>query len=206
MAPIKRVRRSTSATRPPVQVREQAYTSRVSVCTQGGPFLGVSTPTVKRRAEKMLMELGLSDAELSIALVNDAAIQTLNRDYRSKNKPTDVLAFAMEEGPKVPAPKGATETRVLGDVIISIDTAENQARKRKRPLLTEVTMLLAHGLLHLLGYDHQTDEEEAEMKAKTRTLEKAAEARSAPRTAVSDFAHKKRRLSGVSSLRRRTDA
>lgn len=122
----------------------------------------------------MLAALELSGAELSVALVDDGAIRELNRDYRHKDKPTDVLAFAMEEGAPSPAPQGA---RMLGDVIVSIETAARQARKRRRPLLDELTMLLAHGLLHLLGYDHQTDAEEREMTAKTRELESAAKAR-----------------------------
>ena len=149
--------------------------SLVRVCTRGGPFAGVSASTVKRRADKMLASLGLAGAELSIALVDDATIHTLNRDYRSKDKPTDVLAFAMEEGE--PSPQGQ-DVRVLGDVIVSVDTALRQANRRRRPLLDEITMLLAHGLLHLLGYDHQTDEEEREMVTKTRELERAAAARS----------------------------
>ena len=152
------------------------------MCTRGGPFAGVTTATVKRRADKMLAHLGLDGAELSVALVDDATIHALNRDYRSKDKPTDVLAFAMEEGEPTPQVKGARGSRrsvprVLGDVIVSIDTASRQASKRRRPLLDEVTMLLAHGLLHLLGYDHQTDDEEREMVAKTRELEGAAAAR-----------------------------
>ncbi|MBK8254063.1 MAG: rRNA maturation RNase YbeY [Polyangiaceae bacterium] len=150
------------------------YASVVTVCTRGGPFAGIATGTVKARAHKMLAELKLHRAELSVALVNDAAIHELNRDYRSKNKPTDVLAFAMEEGEPSPQNPGL---RLLGDVIISVDTARRQAKARRRSLLAEVTMLLAHGLLHLLGFDHQTDAEEREMLAKTRVLEQAAEAR-----------------------------
>jgi probable rRNA maturation factor len=148
--------------------------SLVRVCTRGGPFSGISAATVKRRADKMLAWLDLAGAELSIALVDDATIHELNRSFRSKDKPTDVLAFAMEEGEPSPRGRGA---RLLGDVIVSIDTASRQARARRRPLLDEVTMLLAHGLLHLLGHDHQTDEEEREMLAKTRQLEDAAAAR-----------------------------
>lgn len=144
------------------------------VCTRGGPFAGIATGTVRGRALKMLEHLGLDGTELSVALVDDAAIHELNRDYRGKDKPTDVLAFAMEEGMAAPDNDGA---RVLGDVIISIDTAAKQAAKRRLPLLIEVTMLLAHGLLHLLGYDHQTDEEEREMSAKTQELLSAANAR-----------------------------
>ena len=174
----------------------RVYTSDVRVCTQGGPFEGIAKGTVKRRAEKMLALLALGDVELSVALVDDAAIHALNRDYRGKDKPTDVLAFAMEEGEPTPPPppeakgrkgsgaggRGAARSapRVLGDVIVSIDTARKQAGRRRRPLLDEVTMLLAHGLLHLLGYDHETDEEEREMKAETAKLERAAGARATP--------------------------
>ncbi len=158
--------------------------SRVRVCTQGGPFAGVSTATMKRRADKMLAALRLTGAELSVALVDDATIHALNKDYRHKDKPTDVLAFAMEEGEPTPAVKRGKgdppPVRVLGDVIVSIDTAAKQARQRRRPLLDELTMLLAHGLLHLLGYDHQNDAEEQEMVAKTRELESAATLRGRP--------------------------
>lgn len=170
----RRSRRAEAGAGPRGAARADVYTSRVAVCTRGGPFDGVSTATVKRRADKMLASLGLGGAEVSIALVDDATIHELNRDYRDKDKPTDVLAFAMEEGEPAPAAGGP---RLLGDVIVSVDTAAKQARKRRRPLLDEITMLLAHGLLHLLGYDHQTDEEEREMLAKTRELESAAAAR-----------------------------
>lgn len=144
----------------------------VQVTTRGGPFEGVSAAVVKRRAEKMLAALDLPSVELSVALVDDATIHELNRSYRHKNKPTDVLAFAMQED--------ASKLRdgdLLGDVIVSIETARRQAEERKRPLLDELTMLLAHGLLHLVGYDHRTDAEERVMVAKTNELEVKAQAR-----------------------------
>lgn len=143
----------------------------VEITTRGGPFAGVSASVIRGRAEKMLRHLGLAEVELSIALVDDATIHELNRDYRKKDKPTDVLAFPLSE------PVPAKPTGLLGDVILSIDTARKQAKKHRRPLLGELTMLLAHGLLHLLGHDHQTDAEEREMTARTRELEAAAAAR-----------------------------
>lgn len=146
----------------------------VSVTTQGGPFPGASAATMRRRAEKMLAHLELRGVELSVALVSDAIIHELNRSYRRKDKPTDVLAFALEEGEQLAA---AGARRMLGDVILSVDTARRQAEERKRPLLDELTMLLAHGLLHLLGYDHQTDKQEREMTALTRELEAASSSR-----------------------------
>lgn len=143
----------------------------VKVTTRGGPFAGVSAAVIRGRAEKMLRHLGLAQVELSVALVDDATIHELNRDYRKKDKPTDVLAFPLQE----PVPK--KPTGLLGDVILSIDTARKQAKKHRRTLLAELTMLMAHGLLHLLGYDHQTDAEEREMTARTRELEAAAASR-----------------------------
>ena len=120
----------------------------------------------------MLRHLQLDGVELSVALVDDATIAELNCSYRQIDRPTDVLAFAMEEGEQLSG--GDHELRVLGDVIISVPTARRQAKRHKRPLLAELTMLLAHGLLHLLGYDHAKRREEREMKALTSELEAAA--------------------------------
>jgi probable rRNA maturation factor len=123
------------------------------------------------RGEAMLESLGLGDAELSILLCDDATIRGLNRRYRKKNEATDVLAFPMQEGPG-PAPHPG----LLGDVVISLPTATRQAAEHDRPIIQEVTFLLAHGLLHLLGYDHATGREEREMKARTEDLLAAVEA------------------------------
>lgn len=165
----------------------------VSVSTRGGPFEGVSAAGVRRRAEKMLDYLGIRGVELSIGLVDDAAIHALNRSFRKKDKPTDVLAFPMlEELPETPGrkPKRGRKkgpaigelTGLLGDVIISIETAERQAQENNRPLTSELTMLLAHGLLHLVGFDHLTDAEERAMTEATRDLEEAAAARAIAKT------------------------
>jgi probable rRNA maturation factor len=163
---------------------------RVLIQTRGGPFEGVSAAVIRARGGKMLEHLALEDVELSVSLVDDATIHELNRDYRKKDKPTDVLAFPLE------APGEQSEgSALLGDVIVSIDTARRQAQARLRPLLDEVTMLLAHGLLHLLGHDHRTDAEERAMTARTRELEVAAAARAgrspAPKRARKGAAKKK---------------
>ena len=150
------------------------------VTTRGGPFAGASTAVIRRRAAKMLEHLDLQNVELSVALVGDAAIQELNRTYRHIDKPTDVLSFPLHERPAGWKPKGARGAEIgagfpfegpIGDVILSIDTARRQAEGAGRPLLDELTMLLAHGLLHLLGYDHRTNAEDREMTARTRELE-----------------------------------
>ena len=118
----------------------------------------VRASEIVSRAEIMLTHLKEGQSEVSI-------LHSLNRDYRKKDKPTDVLAFAMREG-KFAQHAG----NMLGDVIISLETAARQANERKIGLLDEVTMLLAHGLLHLLGWDHQTDKEERAMTKKTNQL------------------------------------
>ena len=121
----------------------------------------------------MLVELELEHAELSVLLTNDAQIHALNLEHREKDKPTDVLSFPLDEGGG--ADGFVSGTRVLGDVVISLDTAARQARGRKRELLPEVRFLLAHGLLHLLGFDHGNPAEKREMDAMTRRLVRAVE-------------------------------
>jgi probable rRNA maturation factor len=103
--------------------------------------------------------------EVGVALVDDITIRDLNRTWRRKDKPTDVLAFPIVQPPGPCAAAGQ-----LGDVIISVPTARRQARAHRRPLLDEVTMLLAHGLLHLCGFDHRTDAAERHMDAHTGVL------------------------------------
>lgn len=118
----------------------------------------------------MLAALDLADAELSVLLTDDARIQVLNREHRGKDRPTDVLSFPMDED------EAHGETRVLGDVVISLDTADRQAKGRKRELVFEVRFLLAHGILHLLGHDHATTAQKKKMDAAARRLVKAATA------------------------------
>ncbi len=137
----------------------------------------IRTAEVRTRADRMLIALRMPDAELSILLCDDATIHELNRDYRNKDRPTDVLAFAMREGEG-----GELHPSLLGDVVISIETARRQAREHGRSIAAEVTQLLAHGLLHLLGYDHRTDEEDRVMRARTDVLFAAATARGVERS------------------------
>jgi probable rRNA maturation factor len=124
------------------------------------------------RAEVMLDALGMPGAELSILLCDDETIRGLNRRYRKKNKATDVLAFPMNEGAGGASPHHG----LLGDVVISLPTATHQAADHDRPIIEEVTFLLAHGLLHLVGYDHGTRREERRMDGRTAELLAAVEA------------------------------
>ncbi|HEX3851113.1 MAG TPA: rRNA maturation RNase YbeY [Polyangiaceae bacterium] len=140
----------------------------------GSPALLPSA--IRRIADAMLAVLELGDAELSVLLTNDTEIHALNLRHRHKDKPTDVLSFPLDEGGG--ADGRVSGTRVLGDVVISLDTAARQARGRKRELLPEVRFLLAHGILHLLGYDHGNPREKREMDALTRRLVRAVSEKS----------------------------
>lgn len=100
--------------------------------------------------------------EVALSLVGDESMRFLNREYRGKDATTDVLAFAQREGPAARIHPG-----LLGDLVISVDTAREQA---KRGLHAELLHLAAHGLCHLLGYDHRTDDEERVMNARVRAL------------------------------------
>ena len=144
----------------------------VLISRQAVPASPIGSVGLARRAERMLQALGLSDSELSIVVCDDATIHALNRTHRRRNKPTDVLAFALREGKPLPGAEA-----MLGDVVISLDTAQRQADERGHSLWTEVTTLLAHGLLHLIGYDHRTDAEERRMNARADILVSAATAR-----------------------------
>ena len=138
---------------------------RVVVETRLGK--GITREEIEDRLSKMIRNLKLEDAELSVLLTGDDQIQELNRVYRKKNKPTDVLAFPQDDH-GAESPHGVP--RLLGDVIVSIPTARAQARTANRAVIDEVTMLLAHGLLHLLGWDHDTDRKERAMTRETDRL------------------------------------
>ncbi|UEX91085.1 rRNA maturation RNase YbeY [Staphylococcus ratti] len=101
------------------------------------------------------------DAELSVSFVDKAEIQAINRDYRDKDKVTDVISFAFEEDETVF--EGMDMPRVLGDIIICTDVALEQAKQYNHSFERELGFLALHGFLHLLGYDHMTEAEEKEM-------------------------------------------
>lgn len=95
--------------------------------------------------------------ELSLRLTDDREIHTLNHQYRFKDQPTDVLAFASLEVDYPQSEDQAEEPLYLGDIVISIETAERQAETQGHAIETELAWLAAHGLLHLLGWDHPDD-------------------------------------------------
>ena len=139
-------------------------------------------------AEALLRLCGLQDAELSLMIVGDGAMRSLNRRYRGKDKPTDVLSFSQLEAGAPAARRRvrraskragaakAAPARLLGDVVISLDTARRQARAINVSVAERMRTLLIHGLLHLLGYDHELSAAAAKvMFARERELAAALE-------------------------------
>jgi probable rRNA maturation factor len=111
---------------------------------------------LKRRATAFLGALGKGDAELSVLVVGDRGIRRLNREWRGKDVATDVLSF-----PAAAEHAGA----LIGDVVVSLDTAARVAEAEGRPLVEELDRYLVHGILHLLGFDHETEAEAKAMAA-----------------------------------------
>lgn len=110
-----------------------------------------------------------AEAEVDVTIVDDEEIHALNREYRNMDKPTDVLSFALDEDCEdsdEPELVGGPEEHLLGDIIISAETALRQAEEYGHGLEREMTYLAVHGMFHLLGYDHMTDEDKAKMRAK----------------------------------------
>lgn len=106
--------------------------------------------------------------ELSVTLVDDAAIREINREHRGVDQPTDVLSFSLLEGEELAA--HAEEPVALGDLVISLERAREQAEAYGHSLAREVGFLTVHGLLHILGWDHDTRDREAAMMEKTTSI------------------------------------
>ncbi len=143
----------------------------VEVCVQdgwaelaGGELIDRPTPTIAAETWETWFQHWLATLqpslspidsyELSLRLTDDQEVQALNRQYRQQDKPTDVLSFAALET-ETPQPEEIqSQPLYLGDIVISLDTAQRQALTQHHPLETELAWLAAHGLLHLLGWDH----------------------------------------------------
>lgn len=121
---------------------------------------------IERAVSETLIAHNSEECEVSVLLTDDPYMKQLNRDYREIDAPTDVLAFAMQGDED----NNGLNTNILGDVVISLETAERQANNESHSLEEEVTFLTVHGVLHLLGYDHQTHNEASIMFAKQESI------------------------------------
>ena len=110
---------------------------------------------------------GVENSEVSVTLTDNEHIHVFNREYRGVDRPTDVISFAFNESEE-PEVVGGSEINMLGDLIISLERAEEQAADYGHSVRREVAFLTVHGMLHLLGYDHMEDEEREEMEAEQR--------------------------------------
>lgn len=124
---------------------------------------GIDRQALERLAMRALeTEQVPKPAELSIVLADDPTVHELNRTYRNTDAPTDVLSFSQLDGEQFTRPEGNTQH--LGDIVISVETAARQAAQYRQTLQQELEHLLVHGVLHLIGYDHETPEDAAAMQ------------------------------------------
>ena len=140
----------------------------ISTLPQGKEFKEVNLSPLRDFAEKLLRAIGREDLELSVVLTDDPTIWELNRTWRGKDKPTDVLSFPQDfpplefsenltpQGELLKSLKNCRGCKILGDIVISVDTAKRQAQQLGWSLEEELKRLLLHGFVHLLGFDHET--------------------------------------------------
>jgi rRNA maturation RNase YbeY len=117
---------------------------------------GLASRTIKRKLRRLLEDLDFHEGELSVLFTDDKRIAELNQQYLKRQGPTNVLAFPMLSGSSPHLPSG-----MLGDVVISMDTALSESRELGEPLQRTVDRLLIHGILHLLGHDHEGSSKQA---------------------------------------------
>jgi probable rRNA maturation factor len=113
-------------------------------------LLTVDVGRLRRSLKRLLKELGLTDSDVCLLLVDDDQIREINKNYLQRDRPTNVISFAMAEGAF-----GDVHPEILGDIILSVETAARDAMTCDIDFMDEVEFLLIHGLLHLLGYDHE---------------------------------------------------
>jgi probable rRNA maturation factor len=113
--------------------------------------------TVEKVLKSAVEKENLNNVSFNLIIVDNEYIHNLNKNYRNIDKETDVITFALEDEDTIILPE---EERILGDIYISIDKAKQQAKEYGHSLLRELSFLAVHGFYHLLGYDHQTKEEE----------------------------------------------
>ncbi len=123
----------------------------------------VSSQRVEFWVNKTLKEIDHPEKDLTVRLVEECEIQQLNRDYRDKDKPTNVLSFPFDDVPEA-------EYEYLGDIIICMDVVRTESAQQDKDFESHFAHMVIHGTLHLCGYDHQSDDEAEVMEALEKTL------------------------------------
>jgi probable rRNA maturation factor len=124
-------------------------------------LIAVPEDAVRRMARRILDQHECKDKELSVVFTDDKSIKMLNRDFLGRDRPTNVISFSQQG---VPGDIPSFENRLLGDVVVSVETCLRHAREAGIEPLEEAVFCLIHGIAHLLGYDHEGVEEEAVKK------------------------------------------
>jgi probable rRNA maturation factor len=130
----------------------------------------IALRAVEKTAKALLAAIDEPRASLSISFVGNAAIRRLNREHRGRDRATDVLSFPLYEPKELRRERAAPGERLLGDIVVSVDTALRQAEAYDAPLAREIERLLIHGVLHLIGHDHEKPGERRRMEAEERRL------------------------------------
>ena len=125
------------------------------------PIPGLDEQKIRVKAKRALEDLGCLDKELSVLFTDDEHMAALNRQYRDKEGPTDVLSFPMTEDLDGEIAPALFEPVMLGDVVVSVETALRDAEELEQSFERTVDRLLIHGILHLLGYDHEKSQVDA---------------------------------------------
>jgi probable rRNA maturation factor len=143
-----------------------SYAIDISAESEGWTKLAGIEACVRRAAEAALLDNEAPPSEISVVLSDDEHIRELNKHHRGMDKPTNVLSFPAA---RMKTPAGAA--RILGDIVLAFETVEREAAEESKPFENHLSHLVVHGVLHLLGYDHEGDEEEAElMEARERQI------------------------------------
>ena len=133
--------------------------NQIGMFNETGVELTEEEKMIQKLVKEVLKEEKVRNAECNIIFVDNEKIHEINREYRHIDRVTDVISFALEDEMEN-EPSAQYEMRVLGDIYISVDQAKEQALEYGHSFLREICFLAIHGMLHLLGYDHQTTEDE----------------------------------------------
>jgi probable rRNA maturation factor len=141
------------------------YAIDISAECEGWAKISGVEDYVRRAAEAAMLDGEAPPSEISVVLSDDEHIRELNKHHRGMDKPTNVLSFPAA---RTKAPAGGP--RMLGDIVIAFETVEREAREEGKPIENHLSHLVVHGVLHLLGYDHEDDEEAEMMEARERQI------------------------------------